>query len=312
MAETRFPLSPLEQLPLDVDRRAIEAAFLPFLLDGEAGARAWDKDFARRRRGTLKRMFKRLLGLKQRDSKAIQAEYHDAWASGHGKYDITAGPKKPAAWLWNERKLALDGIAAARLRAPLLAAVIDRLKPKRVLEVGCGNGINLLSLAGHFPEVEFTGIDLTPAGIEAAKKVQAEGGLPPSLADYIPLKSKDPGAFKRIRLIVGSAAELPFADGEFDLVYTVLAVEQMERIRDAALAEIARVSGGLVLMLEPFRDGNRRGVRRLYALSRNYFRGSIRGLGQYGLEPLWATTDFPQEAFLGSPLVLAQKVKAPA
>ena len=259
MAETSFPLTPLEQLPLDVDRRAIEAAFLPFLLDGETGARAWDKDFARRRRGTLKRMIKRLLGLKQRDSKAIQAEYHDAWASGHGKYDLGAGPRKPAAWLWSERKLALDGVAAARLRAPLLAAVIDRLMPKRVLEVGCGNGINLLSLAGHFPDVEFTGIDLTPAGIEAARKVQAETGLPRQLADYIPLESKDPAAFKRISLMIGSAADLPFADGAFDLVYTMLAVEQMERIRNSALSEIARVSGGHVLMLEPFRDANLHG-----------------------------------------------------
>jgi len=295
-----------------VDRRAIEAAYRPFLLDGAAGARAWRRDFARRRRATFKRMIKRALGLKQRDSQAIQAEYHDAWSSGHGKYDVAAGPRKPAAWLWNERKLALDGVAAARLRAPLLAAVIERLQPKKVLEVGCGNGINLLSLAGHFPDVEFTGIDLTPAGIEAAKKVQAESELPRQLADYIPLEATGPDAFKRIRLMVGSAAELPFADGEFDLVYTVLAVEQMERIRDSALSEIARVSGGHVLMLEPFRDSNRRGLRRLYALSRNYFRGSIDGLRQFGLEPLWATDDFPQEAFLGSPLVLSKVERAGA
>lgn len=312
MAETSFPLTPLDRLPLEVERNAIEAAYLPFLLDGDAGDRAWAKDFARRRRGTMKRLVKRLLGLKQRDNKAIQAEYHDAWSSGHGKYDVAAGPRKPAAWLWNERKLALDGIAAARLRAPLIAAVIDRLKPKRVLEVGCGNGINLLSLAGHFPAVEFTGIDLTPAGIDAAKKVQTEPKIPSQLADYIPLQCKDPDAFKRIRLMVGCAAELPFADGEFDLVYTVLAVEQMERIRDSALSEIARVSGGHVLMLEPFRDANSQGVRRLYALSRNYFRGSIAGLAQYGLEPVWATTDFPQEAFLGSPLVLARRVESTA
>lgn len=310
MAENPFPLTPLEKLPLMIDHDAIETAYLPFLLDGQAGARAWKSDYARRRRRAVTRMIKRLLGLKQRDSNAIQTEYHDAWSSGHGKYDLAAGSKKPAAWRWNERRLALDGLAAARLRAPLLAAVIDRLEPKKVLEVGCGNGINLLSLAGHFPDAEFTGIDLTPAGIAAAKAVQAEPELPPGLADYIPLERTDPEAIKRIRFMTGSAAELPFADGEFDLVFTVLAVEQMERIRDQALAEIARVSRGHVLMLEPFRDANRRGMRRLYALSRNYFRGSIRGLERFGLDPVWATDDFPQEAFLGSPLVLAKKVKA--
>ena len=310
MAETPFPLTPLEQLPLMIDHDAIEEAFLPFLLDGQAGRRAWRSDYARRRRRALMRMVKRILGLKSRDKKAIQAEYAEAWGAGHGKYDVDAGPRKPAAWKWNDRKLALDGMAAARLRAPLLAAVIDRLAPKKVLEVGCGNGINLFSLAGHFPDVAFTGIDLTPAGIEAAKKVQAGATLPPQLAQYIPLEVADPKAFKRIAFMQGSAAELPFADGEFDLVYTVLAVEQMERIRDSALAEIVRVSRGHVLMLEPFRDTNAKGMRRLYALSRNYFRGSIQGLERFGLEPLWATDDFPQEAFLGSPLVLAQKVKA--
>jgi SAM-dependent methyltransferase len=310
MAKEPFPLTPLEQLPLMIDHDAIEEAYLPFLLDGEAGKRAWQSDYARRRRRALTRMIKRILGLKQRDRKAIQAEYHDAWSSGHAKYDVSAGPKKPAAWKWNTRKLALDGLAAARLRAPLLAAVLDRLQPKKVLEVGCGNGINLLSLAGHFPDVEFTGIDLTPAGIEAAKKVQAGDALPARLAEYIPLEMADPQAFRRIAFIQGSAADLPFPDGEFDLVYTVLAVEQMERIRDQALAEIARVTRGHVLMLEPFRDANLKGVRRLYALSRNYFRGSIHGLERFGLEPVWATDDFPQEAFLGSPLVLAQKVKA--
>jgi ubiquinone/menaquinone biosynthesis C-methylase UbiE len=303
----QFPLTPLEQLPLTIDHDAIEAAFLPFLLDGREGTRAWKSDYARRRRRALLRMIKRILGFKQRDKQAIQSEYSAAWGAGHGKYDLAAGPQKPAAWRWRGRKLALDGMAAARLRAPLLAAVIDRLEPKRVLEVGCGNGINLFSLAGDFPDVEFTGIDLTPAGIEAAKAVQAQDNLPSALAEYIPLPNPDPTAFKRIRFMQGSAAELPFADGEFDLVYTVLAVEQMERIRDQALAEIARVSRGHVLMLEPFKDANRRGVRRLYAVSRNYFRGSIHDLARFGLEPIWATDDFPQEAFLGSPLVLSRK-----
>lgn len=310
MTDDPFPLSTLEQLPLMIDHDAIEEAYLPFLLDGRAGEKAWNSDYARRRRRALTRMIKRMFGLKPRNQKTIEAEYQEAWGSGHGKYDLALGPRQPAAWKWNDRKLALDGLAAARLRAPLLAAVIDRLQPKKVLEVGCGNGINLLSLAGHFPDVAFTGLDLTPAGIEAAKKVQAGDALPASLADYIPLEMADPAAFKRISFIQGSAADMPFADGEFDLVYTVLAVEQMERIRDRALSEIARVSRGHVLMLEPFRDTNRKGLRRLYALSRNYFRGSIQGLARFGLEPVWATDDFPQEAFLGSPLVLAQKVKA--
>src|SRR5204862_3923086 len=161
----------------------------------------WKSDYPRRRRRALLRMIKRILGWKQRDKKAIQAEYQQAWGTGHGQYDVAAGPRKPAAWRWRGRKLALDGMAAARLRAPLLAAVIERLEPKKVLEVGCGNGINLFSLAGDFPDVDFTGIDLTPAGIEAAKAVQAQDRMPPALAEYIPLPNPDPTAFKRIHFV---------------------------------------------------------------------------------------------------------------
>ena len=303
MADTPFPLTPLEQLPLMIDHEAIERAYLPFLVDGEAGDRAWRSDYARRRRRALTRMLKRVLGL----GRLRKPLGRDARTSGPGGYDVSAGPQRLAAWCWNDRKLALDGMAAARLRAPLLAAVIDRLQPKKVLEVGCGNGINLFSLAGHFPGVSFTGIDLPANGIDVARKLQAGDEMPEQLADYIPLKMADPKAFKRIDFVTGSAADLPFADNEFDLVFTVLTVEQLERIRDQALASIARVARGHVLMLEPFRDANRRGLRRLYALSRNYFRGTIADLGRFNLEPVWATDDFPQEAFLGSPLVLARK-----
>ena len=47
-----------------------------------------------------------------------------------------------------------------------------------------------------------------------------------------------------VTFLQGSAAELSFPDGAFDLVMTVLAIEQMERIRARALAEITRVARG--------------------------------------------------------------------
>ncbi len=298
----QFPLTPLEKLPMAIDHSAIEAAYLPFLVSGREGERAWKSDYVRRRRRALLRLIRRVLGLKH---------WKPGQQTDRGNHDLPASIGAPSAWCWGDRRLALDAMAAVRLRVPLLAAVIADLKPARVLEVGCGKGIHLLSLAGAFPEVEFIGLDLDRARIDAAQEMQECDALPSSLAGYESLSKADPEAFKRIQFVHGDAAKMPFDNDSFDIVFSVLAVEQMKPIRDAVVGEIARVSSEHVLMLEPFRDTNRRGIRRLYAVSRNYFRGSIGGLRKHGLEPVWATDDFPQEAFLGSPLVLARKVRIP-
>lgn len=60
-------------------------------------------------------------------------------------------------------------------------------------------------------------------------------------------------------------------------------------------------------LIEPFRDVNANGLRRLYVVSRNYFRSSIEEFRDFGMTPLWATDDFPQEAFFGSVVVLSEK-----
>jgi hypothetical protein len=73
------------------------------------------------------------------------------------------------------------------------------------------------------------------------------------------------------------------------------------------LSEIARVVKSHVLNLEPFRDVNQAFWRRWNVASRDYFKGSIAEMPEYGLQPVWVTQDFPQEVFLGSALVLSKK-----
>lgn len=309
MGEPKIGFSTLEGLQLGSLSSALEQAIAPFSSDFDAAA--WKRDVRQRARKSASRIAKRLLGRKRRDTRAIETEYAEAWSAPFERYDIGLAPRRAVPWFWGERRLLLDPNVAARVRAPLIAAVIRELKPRRVLEVGSGNGINLLLLAPAFPEIHFSGLELTERGTAAAKSVQT-GPLPQILADYSPLEIKDRLAHQRIAFIQGSAADLPFETGEFDLVFTVLAVEQMERIRSRALSEIARVASGHVAMIEPFRDANDSGLRRLYSWSRNYFRGSIDELANYGLEPQWSTVDFPQEVFLGSPLVLSKVVRPAA
>ncbi|MGI8705456.1 MAG: class I SAM-dependent methyltransferase [Sphingomicrobium sp.] len=294
----------MDELPVDVDPAEIDSAMRPFLVSANGGLR-WTMEVARRRAATVVRM---VTGREAaRDRSAIESEYRDAWGAGYRRYRLDRTDLKAKPWGWRGRRLLLDPAAAARLRTILFAAVLDELKPRRVLEVGSGNGINLLSLASAFPEVHFTGLELTEEGVEQTRRAQSDAGIVDMIQSYSPLETRDRSAIGRIDFVQGDASAMPFDNSSFDLVMTVLAVEQMERIRDEALAEIARVSGRHVLMLEPFRDMNAGGFKRLYVHSRGYFRGSIEELGGFGLTPLWAAADYPQEAFLGTALVLAEK-----
>ncbi len=303
-------ISSLEASGLGISPNELWASFAPFILpDGDRLEAVWRRELPRRRLALLRKVARGLLrGRRVRDVDAIQQEYDRAWS----RLDIESYLPSHAAdegvpWQWRQHRALAPEVGGARFRLLLIRRAIEQLQPANVLEVGCGNGINLLTLAGCMPEVELTGIELTEAGHRAALAIQDEPALPQAIHDYAPVPVRDPEAFRRVRFLKGSAAELPFADGAFDLVITVLAVEQMERIRSKALAELARVARRHVLMIEPFRDVNRSLWSRLNVYRRDYFRGSIDELGRYGLKPILALDDFPQEAFLKACMVVAQK-----
>lgn len=304
-----IPLSPLEETPLGITRLEVERLFAPFAkVDDEA----WQRRFAKRNRKIWRAYLnRRLFGWRrdaQRQKTAVAREYSDEWLSiDHRSYSLDAPPNHRSLWQWGNQLYFASNRGGTRVRQLLLVRTLELLKPKRVLEVGCGNGINLLLLAGRFPETEFTGVDLTREGIAAAQRVQAQNELlPPHLQAFAPLSLHDPAAFKRVTFRTGDASALPFEAKSFDLVITSLALEQMERIRAQALNEIARVSAGHALMIEPFREANATGIARRYVVARDYLRARIADLPAHGMQPLWATTDMPQEAFMKAAAVLAK------
>jgi hypothetical protein len=81
----------------------------------------------------------------------------------------------------------------------------------------------------------------------------------------------------------------------------------MEETRDLALSELARVTSAHVVMLEPFRDVNQRGLRRRYVRAQGYFQGTIADLGRFGLAVTSTTTDLPHKAWLGTAVVVARR-----
>ncbi|HET6468625.1 MAG TPA: class I SAM-dependent methyltransferase [Geminicoccaceae bacterium] len=298
----------LEASGLEVTPDEIRGLFEPFVAQTlAADDPTWRAEIRRRKRKLLRQAVERVLG-RQRDKARVVEEYDRAWERiDYGMYALGRELRFVTPWVWRGRQMLASDAGATRVRQLLLCRAIERLKPRRVLEVGCGNGINLILLAGRFPEIAFTGVDLTEAGVRASQELQKRPALPDAMRAFAPLEVVDPTAFRRIAFHRGDAASLPFADASFDLVCTVLALEQMEQVRERALAEIARTSAGHTLMIEPFADVNADFWPRLNVFRRNYFRGSIAGLRAHGLEPELATADFPQEVFLKACLVLARK-----
>jgi demethylmenaquinone methyltransferase/2-methoxy-6-polyprenyl-1,4-benzoquinol methylase len=121
-------------------------------------------------------------------------------------------------------------------------ALIDRIapsRPGRVLDVASGTAGVAIELADRTP-AEIVGVDLTRAMLAQGESNVAARGL---------------GG--RIRLVVGQAERLPFADGAFDgLMFTYLLryVDDPE----ATLRELARVlkPGGVMASLDFFLPPN--------------------------------------------------------
>ena len=216
--------------------------------------------------------------------------------------DATAIPCR-----WGERHLLIRYAGIKRVHLLYLYRLVAALAPKNVLEIGCGAGLNVALMANRFPQVAFTGIELTQAEVEECHRI-AGGALPAALIDFSPEPLASRTAHCRARFHRGDGARLPYRDESFDLVVTVLALEQMEHIREAALTELARVCGGWAVMIEPFRDWNDDGERRRYVDAMNYLAAPVKELERYGLIPAFADDDFPTKLNLGVGVVAARKI----
>jgi len=151
---------------------------------------------------------------------------------------------------------------------------------------------------------------LTKNGVEISKALVAGHKLPQSLLSFMAEPPLKPDGFRDVTVNQGSAERLPYADCSFDLVMTRLALEQMESIRDQALAEISRVARSYVLMVESFSEMNDQGLRKQYAVGNRYFRGAIADLPRYGLEPVFTFSAWPHKITMWPIFVLAKKSQA--
>ena len=218
-------------------------------------------------------------------------------------------PEHPREYLiqWMNRYYLGNVWALPRVHLALLENIIAHYKPARVLEVGSGRGLNLILLAARFPEIEFTGLELSESGVIWASVVDSDQNLPPELVQYSPFTWKGPRIPGKVRFIKGNATKLPFPDRYFDLVYTRQALEQMEPYRDQVFSEIHRVCASIGVFIEAFRDWNNIGTCRNRIVAKDYFSARISDLHGYGFEPVLARNDLPTKTYMNVGLVIARR-----
>ena len=167
----------------------------------------------------------------------------------------------------------------ARRRLILLALARHMVRPRRALDVGCGNGFILLGLRERFPGLELSGADLRSEGLAYAA-------------------ARVPG----VDLFQMDARRMPFS-AEFDAVGAFDVIEHIAE-DEAALAEIFRAlqPGGCVVLTVPQHPFLWNPADDFSHHQRRYSRRELRAkLAAAGFGPIWATSFFS----LLLPLLLA-------
>jgi len=285
-----------------VDDSLIETVVAPHIRE-EFDVRdpAWEKHRAKHisrrtlgRRRWLRRLFR--MGRNAIEQTDVRTTYENHWTLAESLEQYVEGLNgRSLAIEWRRRGLIASPQILRQVHILYIMNAIEAINAKNVLEVGCGNGNTILTLAARFPQVSFSGIELTTTGVEVAQAAQALAELPPGLANNSPLPARDLGAHQRADLRVGDARTLPYPDRSFDLVYTRLALEQMEQIREQALSEIFRVADRAVVLVEPWRDYNVSKHARAYIRRTGYFAGRIKHLEKFGFHVVFETKDIPQK-----------------
>jgi ubiquinone/menaquinone biosynthesis C-methylase UbiE len=90
----------------------------------------------------------------------------------------------------------------------------------KVLDVGCGNGRTILSMVDIAESI--TGLDIDPKAVEDTKKNTTN--------------------HKNVRVVLGSATDIPFEEKTFDVVVFSMTLVNMDTEKSKALSEMKRVA----------------------------------------------------------------------
>lgn len=157
------------------------------------------------------------------------AEYYRLSAPGYDFFHSREGSVHMA--LNFDGKYSPEGY---RAQAEIVGSLVPR-NARRILELGSGKGFNTLLLATERPGIQFTGLDLSPVHVAAARR-----------------RSKD---FQNVHFVQADFGWLPLASDQFDLVFEVESICHTTSMR-LVLQEAYRVlkPGGYFVVFDGFRE----------------------------------------------------------
>ena len=132
----------------------------------------------------------------------------------------------------------LSNIESAREFYPFTASLLPQRCGAKLLDLGCGTGLELEFYLSSNPQAEITGIDLAPEMLKT-------------------LKSKFTG--KNIELILGSYFDVPFGEGVFDAAVSVESLHHFTKAEKVPLYRKLRTAlkdGGYFILTDYFAATN--------------------------------------------------------
>lgn len=192
-----------------------------------------------------------------------------------------------------------------RVQQYLMIDKINQLKPSNVLEVGCGQGFQLLLLSRLFHKTSFTGIDQSEVGINFANNFKNE------TLDEILTKPLNYQFNERkennLEYLIQDAKEIKIESNSVDLVFTNLALEQMDNIKFEVISEIKRLSRKYIILIEPFKDLNDKGIKYLHHSAKRYFNLRYNDLEDKNFKIVEYQNSFPNLISLGYGMLVLKK-----
>lgn len=228
---------------------------------------------------------KKLSGFR-RTSDKVKEEYGKLWFDSSRNQKELVG--SPQLYLRNGQIVFLRRVDRKQILIQQINDYIKSLQPRNILEVGSGAGINLISLALLNPDISFVGIELTKSGVDSSEFFLKNPPIQ-HLSFITGLKESD--ILERlkkinIRFVNGDMKEMPFGNGEFDLIYSYLAIEQLPDSFREAFREIRRVMNvdGSGIFIEAFKEAQSTLTQVIFLWAVDYFRWSLKTLEEEGLK----------------------------